>query len=45
MSADPYITLAILALIFARLIKSKIPPVAISAGVITFLQAPLISPF
>jgi di/tricarboxylate transporter len=45
MSADQYITIAILALTFALLIKSKIPPVAIFVGAltltITFRLAPL----
>ena len=45
MSADQYITIAILALTFALLIKSKIPPVAVFVGAltltITFRLAPL----
>jgi di/tricarboxylate transporter len=45
MSADQYITIAILALTFALLIKSKIPPVAVFVGAltltITFHLAPL----
>ena len=45
MSADQYITIAILTLTFALLIKSKIPPVAIFVGAltltITFRLAPL----
>jgi di/tricarboxylate transporter len=45
MSADQYITIAILILTFALLIKSKIPPVAVFVGAltltITFRLAPL----
>jgi di/tricarboxylate transporter len=45
MTADQYITIAILALTFALLIKSKIPPVAVFVGAltltITFRLAPL----
>ena len=45
MSVDQYITIAILALTFALLIKSKIPPVSIFVGAltltITFRLAPL----
>jgi di/tricarboxylate transporter len=45
MSVDQYITMAILALTFAFLIKSKIPPVAVFVGAltltITFRLAPL----
>jgi di/tricarboxylate transporter len=45
MSADQYITIAILALTFAFLIKSNIPPVAIFVGAltltVTFRLAPL----
>jgi di/tricarboxylate transporter len=45
MSADQYITIAILALTFVLLIKSKIPPVAVFVGAltltITFHLAPL----
>ena len=35
MSFDAYLTLAILALTFALLIKTKIPPVAIFLGALT----------
>jgi hypothetical protein len=45
MSVDQYITIAILTLTFALLIKSKIPPVAVFIGAltltITFRLAPL----
>ena len=45
MSADQYITIAVLALTFVLLVKSKIPPVAIFVGAltltITFHLAPL----
>ena len=45
MTIDQYITIAILALTFALLIKSKIPPVAVFVGAltltITFRLAPL----
>jgi len=45
MSADQYITIAILALTFALLIRSKVPPVAVFVGAltltITFHLAPL----
>jgi len=45
MTADQYITIAILALTFALLIKSKVPPVAVFVGAltltITFHLAPL----
>ena len=45
MSLDAYVTIIILAITFALLIKSKIPPVAIFAGAltltITFRLAPL----
>lgn len=47
MTADQYITIAILALTFALLIKSKIPPVAVFVGAltltITFRLAPVVS--
>ena len=47
MTADQYITMAILALTFALLIKSKIPPVAVFVGAltltITFRLAPVLS--
>jgi hypothetical protein len=45
MSAHQYITIAILALTFALLIKSKLPPVAIFVGTITILLAPMVWPF
>jgi di/tricarboxylate transporter len=45
MTADQYVTIAILALTFALLIKSKLPPVAVFVGAltltITFRLAPL----
>ncbi len=47
MTADQYITIAILVLTFALLIKSKIPPVAVFVGAltltITFRLAPVVS--